>query len=544
MTQNALRQLIAVSPELPDRMSDCNHCDGLSRSRLLHRAAAEAGRGLPAIEPGMPLPAGTGLSRRSFVAQGARRDARRLRRVAARLSAFEEGIAAAATGPPQPVLVSVFLEGGADALSVLSPQGDPLYRKLRPTARALPAAPPLAEDDRLYWHPGGRRARAALRRAEGDRHAGDRLHACRPVPLHVAPLLGGRRDEHEPAHGLARPLPRPRRHDGQPAAGPLARRHASPPALATAKVPVAVDRRPRPVRLLEQPRLGRGRDSACSTRSARSGARSADPALTRPQASPRRSTGCATSSCRSRHGRQARASRARSPYPKSDDAVPAAARRPRGDARRRPAAARRRADARPGDVRHALRPGRRARAGPAADGRLAARVPARPRGARPRRPRARARVVGVRPPRAGERLQRHRPRRGRRRLPHRHARARDRWSASSPVSTSGLDDDGNVSATADFRGVYASLLEQWLGVDAARGHPGRRDVPAAGARQVIAAASAARARPGRRAGVPLRALAPDDQGRPRDHRAPQRGRGRARPAAAARRRHARATRGR
>ena len=31
----------------------------------------------------------------------------------------------------------------------------------------------------------------------------------------------------------------------------------------------------------------------------------------------------------------------------------------------------------------------------------------------------------------------------------------------------GLDHDGNVQATSDFRGVYASLLEQWLGVDAA-----------------------------------------------------------------------------
>jgi uncharacterized protein (DUF1501 family) len=31
----------------------------------------------------------------------------------------------------------------------------------------------------------------------------------------------------------------------------------------------------------------------------------------------------------------------------------------------------------------------------------------------------------------------------------------------------GLDGDGNVSATSDFRGVYAALLEQWLGVDAA-----------------------------------------------------------------------------
>jgi uncharacterized protein (DUF1501 family) len=31
----------------------------------------------------------------------------------------------------------------------------------------------------------------------------------------------------------------------------------------------------------------------------------------------------------------------------------------------------------------------------------------------------------------------------------------------------GLDSDGNVSATSDFRGIYAALLEQWMGVDAA-----------------------------------------------------------------------------
>jgi uncharacterized protein (DUF1501 family) len=131
---------------------DCHHCNGLTRSRLLHRAAAEAGRGLPLIEPGMPLPAGTGLSRRSFLAQG----------LGAALAVygagkflpglFDEGIAMAASGPAQPILVSVFLEGGADALSVLSPQGDPLYRKLRPKL-ALNGGAALAEDDRLHWHP-------------------------------------------------------------------------------------------------------------------------------------------------------------------------------------------------------------------------------------------------------------------------------------------------------------------------------------------------------------------------------------------------------
>ena len=34
-------------------------------------AQARAGSGLPAIEPGMPAPAGTGLSRRSFLLRSA-----------------------------------------------------------------------------------------------------------------------------------------------------------------------------------------------------------------------------------------------------------------------------------------------------------------------------------------------------------------------------------------------------------------------------------------------------------------------------------------
>ena len=35
-----------------------------------------------------------------------------------------------------------------------------------------------------------------------------------------------------------------------------------------------------------------------------------------------------------------------------------------------------------------------------------------------------------------------------------------------------LDDDGNLRATADFRSVYASLLESWLGGDAEAILPG------------------------------------------------------------------------
>src|SRR5438876_308323 len=37
-------------------------CRDFTRTELLRHATAQAGRGLPAIEPGMPAPAGTGLS--------------------------------------------------------------------------------------------------------------------------------------------------------------------------------------------------------------------------------------------------------------------------------------------------------------------------------------------------------------------------------------------------------------------------------------------------------------------------------------------------
>jgi uncharacterized protein (DUF1501 family) len=129
-------------------------CNDFSRTGLLRRAAAEAGRGLPAIEAGMPLPAGTGLDRRSFLARGTGLALAIYGGGALVPRAFDDGIAAAAAAGPQKVLVSVFLDGGADSLSMLFPAGDPLYRRLRPRL-ALPASAglPFAEDDRLRWHP-------------------------------------------------------------------------------------------------------------------------------------------------------------------------------------------------------------------------------------------------------------------------------------------------------------------------------------------------------------------------------------------------------
>jgi uncharacterized protein (DUF1501 family) len=47
-------------------------------------------------------------------------------------------------------------------------------------------------------------------------------------------------------------------------------------------------------------------------------------------------------------------------------------------------------------------------------------------------------------------------------------RAKGQMVGEFPGLQNGLDSNGNVKATSDFRGVYASLLEQWLGVDAGR----------------------------------------------------------------------------
>jgi uncharacterized protein (DUF1501 family) len=129
-------------------------CNDFTRAELLRRAAAEAGRGLPAVEAGMPLPAGTGLDRRSFLARSAGLALAVYGGTSFAPRALEEGITAAAAAGPQRVLVSVFLDGGADSLSMLFPAADPLYRKLRPRlALAESDGAPFAEDSRLRWHP-------------------------------------------------------------------------------------------------------------------------------------------------------------------------------------------------------------------------------------------------------------------------------------------------------------------------------------------------------------------------------------------------------
>ena len=70
--------------------------------------------------------------------------------------ALSEGIAQAAERQRagSPILVSIFLAGGVDALSVLAPTEDAAYRRLRPTLAVAPGSgTPFAEDPRLSWSP-------------------------------------------------------------------------------------------------------------------------------------------------------------------------------------------------------------------------------------------------------------------------------------------------------------------------------------------------------------------------------------------------------
>jgi uncharacterized protein (DUF1501 family) len=107
-------------------------CNDFTRSQLLRAGFAQAGRGLPTVEPGMPVPAGTGMSRRSFLLRSAGAMLSVYGAAALSPRHFEEGIAqAAAEAPPnQPVLVSIFMEGGWDSLSVLAPVKEAAYHEL------------------------------------------------------------------------------------------------------------------------------------------------------------------------------------------------------------------------------------------------------------------------------------------------------------------------------------------------------------------------------------------------------------------------------
>jgi uncharacterized protein (DUF1501 family) len=135
-------------------------CEGFSRSEALRRAVGRGADGSSVREwdSRMPIPAGAGVDRRRFLlgAAGGLVSVYGAGRLGIGGRALTEGIAEAAAvqGPDSPIIVSVFLAGGLDGLSLLAPTEDPTYRKLRPTLALAPGAGiPFSEDPRLSWHP-------------------------------------------------------------------------------------------------------------------------------------------------------------------------------------------------------------------------------------------------------------------------------------------------------------------------------------------------------------------------------------------------------
>jgi uncharacterized protein (DUF1501 family) len=134
------------------------HCDGFTRSQAIRRVLA-GGKAPVAREwdPRMPVPAGVGIDRRRFLAGalGGAMTVYGAERLGLTDRMLGDGIAQAAStqSPQSPILVSVFMQGGLDALSLLAPTQSALYQKYRTTLAVKPGSgTPFREDPSLMWH--------------------------------------------------------------------------------------------------------------------------------------------------------------------------------------------------------------------------------------------------------------------------------------------------------------------------------------------------------------------------------------------------------
>ncbi len=135
------------------------HCDSFARSQAIRRVLASGTR--PVMrewDSRMPIPAGVGIDRRRFLAGavGGLALVYGAGRAGLTDGMLGDGVARAATvqSKRSPILVSLFLQGGIDSLSLLAPAGDPLYEKLRPTLAVAPGSGvQFREDPSLTWHP-------------------------------------------------------------------------------------------------------------------------------------------------------------------------------------------------------------------------------------------------------------------------------------------------------------------------------------------------------------------------------------------------------
>ena len=199
-----------------------NCCNNYTRSQLLRSAAAEAGKGLPAIEPGMPEPGrdralaarasspaapawrSPSTAPRRSRSRPSKRGSRRRRR-ATRSSSRSSSTAASTRSACSPRSATRATRSCGRTSRSRPKRGTDIHRGHR--ACAGTPRPPSAGDP--------------ARRGQGQRLPGDRLRPSRPVALHLAPLLRDRRARGRLPDRLARPLPRPGRRRRQPAAGAL-----------------------------------------------------------------------------------------------------------------------------------------------------------------------------------------------------------------------------------------------------------------------------------------------------------------------------------
>ena len=131
-------------------MSD--YCDGFARSQAIRRVLATGKRPVAREwDQRMPIPAGVGIDRRRFLGgmvgglalvYGAERAGLTNRMLG-------DGIARAAALQPSnsPILVSLFMQGGLDSLSLLAPAGDPLYENCVRRSRSRPG--PVSASGRI-----------------------------------------------------------------------------------------------------------------------------------------------------------------------------------------------------------------------------------------------------------------------------------------------------------------------------------------------------------------------------------------------------------
>ena len=214
-----------------------NCCNDFTRSQAFRRAAAGAGRAVAPRDPRAPMAAGKGLDRRQFLLRSSGVVLSLYGASKLDIAALEAGIASAAPGDR--VLVSVFLPGGIDSVSVLAPVGDPAYRRLRPKlALADSDGTPFTEDGRLRWHPSA--ASLATLHAEGKASVMPAIGYEHPDQSHFASRhfyeVGALQPQLHTGW-MGRYLDRVGRPDN-PLQG-LALSYDLAPALATAKMPVA-----------------------------------------------------------------------------------------------------------------------------------------------------------------------------------------------------------------------------------------------------------------------------------------------------------------